>query len=96
MAYTIPPSNTTNIVEMVQYVNTVADGWFGIIVYVSVLVLCMISFQKFKINTMFAASTFISAVMALFLFGMSILPDRVMYLAIFAAAAGAFSTLYGN
>ncbi len=63
----MPTFNSTNIVEIFQYVNLLTEGWFGNLLPVSFFIIMFISMQRWELSKSLLASSFGSLSFSLFL-----------------------------
>lgn len=68
-------TNRTNLLELTQFVNTeVANGYFGWMLLISIFVISFIMLKNYEAHKAFAASGFVSAISAIILFQLQLVP----------------------
>ena len=89
-----PPANNTDIVGLVQYANSAADGFLGALMILAIFIILFMQLQgRFAPKQAFAASGFISAILASFFWVMGILDTGYLAAAIIVSIGG-FIWLY--
>tara|TARA_Y100000310_G_scaffold315737_1_gene366632 strand:- start:13788 stop:14081 length:294 start_codon:yes stop_codon:yes gene_type:complete len=79
MAFANPPSNTTNLINFVTHANSITDGWFGLIVLISIFTVSMIAMKGKRTTAAFAAAMFGTSLMGILLRVMDVLNDRALF-----------------
>ncbi len=82
--------NLTDTTELIQYLNSVTDFWFGPIILIAIFVIAFISLvgKTVKKSAPFAAASFITAIIAILFRAMGIVNDSWLIGSIVLAVAG--------
>lgn len=74
------PYNLTNItdgnstVEIVQTVNTMTNGWFGILFAISIFAVILIYISFYNFGVAFMAASFLTAILTSYLYYVELVP----------------------
>lgn len=85
---TFPDPNITRPYEMVTYVNTVTDNYFGPVVLLIIFIVAFMALKNYKTSTTFATSIFITTLFALLFRAAGWVGDPVVIGMILASVAG--------
>lgn len=67
--------NVTSFASMLQYIDYVSAGWFGIILLITLFVVMMISLKRYENAKALAASSFICFLVSLLLRALNMVPS---------------------
>lgn len=87
------PVNATRISQLLQYTNEVTNNWFGNLVILAIFVIVFLAMLNRPVKEAFAAASFITLLLASFLYLMQILNELVLFICIFATAIGVIGLL---
>jgi uncharacterized membrane protein len=82
-------ANSSGVLDFVQNVNThIMDGWFGTLIMIAFFVIMFgsIMFKTNNARQAFAASSFICFGLSLFLLGLGLIPNLVLFVSLMMAA----------
>lgn len=85
-----PPSNndTLGIHEIMNYVNTVSDGFFFYALLFAIWIIVFITGKSFSSSRAFTFASFLCFILSMILTVVDLIAPRVMYLFIFLMAGG--------
>mgnify|MGYP003148978978 CR=1 FL=1 len=92
MTYAMP--NMTQPFEIMTYANTTTNGLFGVLVILGVFMVSFVALKNYKTGSAFAASTFITVILAWTLRILEVVPDWLFYITIFASVAGLAAVIF--
>lgn len=92
MTYNMP-DNLTRFYEYPQYVNTITDGFFGILLLLVIFVIIFIATKNFKTSVAFALASFAAAFFSILFFIAGILIELWVYLSIGLAVLGVIALI---
>jgi hypothetical protein len=79
-------TNATNMWTLTESVNELSAGWLGVAVLITLSVILFISLKDYPMKEAFAATCFISTVLALLLRVLGLISDFVMFIYVIATA----------
>lgn len=89
------PYNLTNItdgnstVEIVQNINTMTNGWFGILFAISIFAVILIYISFYNFGVAFMATAFLTAILTSYLYYLDLVPVIVPVFSIVFVFIGA-------
>ncbi|MBU1449276.1 hypothetical protein KKF45_05520 [Patescibacteria group bacterium] len=95
MTYAMP-SNLTNVHGLAGYVNSVTDGMFFTMILFAFYVILFMSLKSYNTERAWAASSFITMVIAIFFGTMTLVPSWVVLLSILLAAISLITLRMSN
>lgn len=74
------PNGTDSIIGLIQYDNTVTQGYFGLVVLIGFFLVAFLSLKEFETGKALAGASFLTGVLGMFLWLMDILADKLVWL----------------
>lgn len=89
-------SAANNTFQLTQAVNEMSGGWLGVGFLITFTVIIFIGMKDYPMKEAFAATTFISALLALLFRVLGFVSDFVMFIYVIAAAIAAISLIFNK
>jgi drug/metabolite transporter (DMT)-like permease len=81
-------TNITRPYMLMQHVDVLTNGAFGLVLLIAIFVIALISTKNFRATASFATASFITMIMSLLLRAMEAVSDMIMIACIVLAAIG--------
>ena len=91
---TFPEPNITRSYELLTYANTVTGGVFGAVVVLSTFIIAYVAMKDYRSTAAFAASSFITCLVAILMRILGALQDDILFITIFLAVGGVAALIF--
>lgn len=88
MATVVLPQNTTGLVSFISWADGVVNGWFGPVILLALFMVIFLATKKEESKQAFAVAGFLTAIVAVMLRVLEIIPDRTLIISVVVAGAG--------
>jgi len=88
--------NLTRPYELLTYTNTVTDGLLGAVILLLIFIVGFVSMKNYRTSSAFAASAFITTILAVLLRALDVIKDEILFLCIFGTVAGVAFLIFEN
>lgn len=97
MAYPLPTNETSaGILNIFQYVQSVSDGWFFILILFAIFVIVFISLKNYTSSRAFAGAAFLNMILSVMMRTLELITNQWMYLSIVLVAIAAVWLHFDN
>ena len=94
--YNLTNATGGNPLQLAQWSNTASDGWFGLMLIITVFLIFIISLKKYEGVVSFATSSFLTLLITLGLYYAKVMTNSFVLVVVIAAAAGGMVMLMLN
>lgn len=89
-------SNSSNMWELTDNINSLSDGWLGISILLSFTIIIFISMKDYPFKDAAAATMFISVIMAILFRTIGFVTDFVLFIYVILAAVAIIGLLFNR
>ena len=97
MAYDLPTNETSaGILNIFQYVQSVSDGWFFILILFAIFIIVFIALKDYTSSRAFAGAAFLNMILSVMMRTLGLITNQWMYLSIVLVAIAAVWLHFDN
>jgi len=97
MAYPLPTNETSaGILNVFQYVQSVSDGWFFILILFAIFIIVFIALKDYTSSRAFAGAAFLNMILSVMMRTLGLITNQWMYLSIVLVAIAAVWLHFDN
>ena len=97
MAYDLPTNETSaGILNVFQYVQSVSDGWFFILILFAIFIIVFIALKDYTSSRAFAGAAFLNMILSVMMRTLGLITNQWMYLSIVLVAIAAVWLHFDN
>jgi uncharacterized membrane protein len=89
-------TNMTNPMDFVSGLSAATDGFLGHLILITFFIILLIAMKNFEFKRTFAASSFLTFLVAVLLFGMNLIPSWDLYISLTLAIIGGVALMLSD